>query len=180
MGQILSRRKSTLFRLLPALASVAALWCVCACNSSGCTENHSAIPLAEFYSSQTKKAITLSTISINGVDMDKVTNLVDSGTSVSEVYLPMRPLYNTTSWNIAYHLGRANGGTIYDTLSFDYDRIEWFAADECGAMYRYKITNMTHTHHIIDSVQIVDSLITNIDQVYYKIFFRTAEEGATK
>jgi hypothetical protein len=39
---------------------------------------------------------------------------------------------------------------------------------------------MTHTHHIIDSVQIVDSLITNIDQVYYKIFFRTAEEGATE
>ena len=178
MGQILNKKSSSLLRLLPAIASVAAVWCITACNSSGCTENHSAIPLADFYSSQTKKAISLKDLTISGVDMTKPTNLVDSGTSTSSVYMPMRPLYNSTSWDFAYHMGE--GVVLHDTITFDYERIEWFAADECGAMYHYKITRMNYTTTIIGSVQIVDSLITSVDKTYYNIFFRTAEEGESQ
>ncbi len=41
-------------------------------------------------------------------------------------------------------------------------------------MYRYYITEMTHTTHLIDSVAITDSLVTNLDVERIKIFFRTA------
>ena len=42
-------------------------------------------------------------------------------------------------------------------------------------MYRYKITSVTYTTHLIDSVGIVDSLITNIDRERIRIYFRSAD-----
>lgn len=43
-------------------------------------------------------------------------------------------------------------------------------------MYHYKVTRFTYTRHLIDSVAMTDSLITNVDRETIKIFFRTASE----
>ena len=42
-------------------------------------------------------------------------------------------------------------------------------------MYHYRITAYTYTTHLIDSVAVTDSLITNIDRETIQIYFRTAE-----
>ena len=42
-------------------------------------------------------------------------------------------------------------------------------------MYHYLITDYAYTTHLIDSVAVTDSLITNIDHETIQIFFRTAE-----
>ncbi len=46
-------------------------------------------------------------------------------------------------------------------------------------MYYYRINRCTTTYNLIDSVVVADSLITNVDMVRIKIYFRTAETPDT-
>lgn len=64
---------------------------------------------------------------------------------------------------------------LIDTVEFEYESIPYFASEECGASYRYRVTKVSHTTHLIDSVRMADSLITNIDRVAILIYFRTQE-----
>lgn len=168
MGKIL--------RYLPIFTAAVLACAFAACNTSGCTDNRSSIPLARFYSSSSLKEISLDSLEITGVGAPDSAILVVPGTKVSEIHLPMRATAKTTAWCFAYHWADLDSPANNDTISFSYDAEPYFASDECGAMYRYRITDMTHTSHLIDSVALVSPLITNIDDVDIRIYFRTAEE----
>lgn len=142
------------------------------CNSSGCTENRNALPLAEFYNSATGRAIGLDSLQISGVDAPGDSVLSAPGPSITQVYLPMRPTETQTVWCIAYKWRELDYPELNDTITFDYQTEPYFASEECGATYRYRITEMAYTEHLIDSVVIVDPLITNIDKAYFRIYFR--------
>ncbi len=144
------------------------------CNTSGCTENKSSIPLAGFYSYETLNAITVNEISIGGVDAPNDSLLLDNG-STGKIYLPFRSTAQETSYFIRYESEELGGGTLYDVITFNYTSIPYFASEECGAMYRYKINEMYYTNHLIDSIGLVDSLITNADVEKIHIYFRTVE-----
>ena len=60
------------------------------CNSSGYLDNRSAIPLAEFYNSETGQSLTLDSLEIRGLGAPGDSVLVSAGTAVSQAYLPMR------------------------------------------------------------------------------------------
>lgn len=159
--------------------AVAGLWLVivsASCSNNGCTENRSAVPLARFFDSNTDKVITLDSLSVSGVDQPGDSVLSAAGKPVSEVYLPMRPTHDNVKWCFAYKWKHLDYPQFYDTIAFSYDTTPFFASEECGAYYRYRITEMSFTDHLIESVEIVDSLITNIDRVYVKIYFRVEEE----
>lgn len=143
------------------------------CNTSGCTDNRSAIPLAEFYSSSSDQVITLDSLQIHGVGVPGDSVLVTPGDEITQVYLPMRASVNTTSWCIGYKWKKLDLPELNDTISLDYKSEPWFASDDCGVMYRYDINRCSYTQHVIDSVAIVTPLINNIDQVAIKIYFRT-------
>jgi hypothetical protein len=143
-----------------------------ACSSSGCTDNKSSIPLAGFYSYSTLSAISVSSISIGGVDAPNDSLIIDDS-SASEVYLPFRAGYDNTQFYIHYNLTGIDDTAYNDTLSFSYNRVPYFASSDCGAMYKYEITQFTTTYHLIDSIALVDSCITNVDRETIKIFFRT-------
>lgn len=42
-------------------------------------------------------------------------------------------------------------------------------------MYHYRITRVSHTSQLLDSVGISDSLITNIERENIRLFFHTSE-----
>lgn len=144
-----------------------------ACNTSGCTENKSSIPLAGFYSYETLAAITVNEISIGGVDAPNDSLLLNNE-SAGKIYLPFRSTAEETSYFIRYESEKLGGGTLYDVITFNYTSIPYFASEECGAMFRYKINEMYYTNHLIDSIGLVDSLITNEDVEKIHIYFRTA------
>ncbi len=150
-----------------------------ACNTTGCINNQSAIPLAGFYSSSDGKAITLSDVAISGVGALNDSLLVVAGSIVKNVYLPMRSQYNTVSWCLHYDQEGIDSTAFNDTITFGYESLPFFASEECGAMYYYDIKSMTYTTHLIDSVAISDSLITNVDIERIHIYFRTADEPVT-
>lgn len=148
------------------------------CNSSGCLDNGSAIPLAGFYSSATARGISLDSLRVQGIGAPGDSAMARPGQSLSQVYLPMSPNPTTTSWVIAYKYTALDYPFYNDTITFTYETTPYFASEECGAMYYYRLTGVRHTYHLIDSITVNDSLITNVNRENLKIFFRVAaEEG---
>ncbi len=146
------------------------------CNTSGCLENQSAIPLAGFYSSATGEAATLNILRIHGVGAPGDSAILASGTAANQVYLPMRSTATSTEWCIAYTQQGIDKPEFNDTITFRYSSIPYFASEECGAMYYYRISSVETSTNLIDSVTVVDSLVTNADRISFKIYFRIGDE----
>ncbi len=144
-----------------------------ACNTAGCLDNQSAIPLAGFRSSATGDDISVQGIRISGVGAP-ADSAIASG-SMSQVYLPMRSTATSTAWCFHYTQEGLDDPALNDTVTFGYESIPYFASEECGAMYRYMIESVSNTTHLIDSVVVADSLITNVEATRIYIYFRTAE-----
>ncbi len=89
----------------------------------------------------------------------------------------MRAERTNTSWCLSYRWAALNNPAYNDTMSFDYEVLPYFASNECGAMYRYRITHVDYTRHLVDSVGVVDSLITNINEPDIFIYFRTDDNA---
>lgn len=145
------------------------------CSNVGCTENQNSVPLAGFYSMQTGEKIAPDSLAVGGVDAPNDTLLLGPGSKVSTLYLPFRSTQPSTEFYIQYKAKELDYDWLIDTLRFDYTATPYFASEDCGAMYHYRITAYTYTTHLIDSVAVTDSLITNIDRETIQIYFRTAE-----
>lgn len=157
-----------------AAAAVALALGAASCNTSGCLDNGSAIPLAGFYSSATAEGISVDSVGIVGLDSPGDSAIVRPGAAHSSVYLPMNPAAASTSWVISYRQKDIDYPEFNDTLTFVYESVPYFASEECGAMYYYDVTAIECTDHLIDSVRMTSRLITNADIETIKIFFRTA------
>lgn len=148
---------------------------ISSCNTSGCLDNQSSIPLAGFYASGTDKGINIgSVMQIHGVGAPGDSLLSPSTSSASNIYLPMRNAYPSVSWCLHYIQENISDPAFNDTVTFDYTSHPYFASQECGAMYIYKIKRVEYTRHLIDSVVVVDSTITNTDIERLRFYFRTS------
>lgn len=146
------------------------------CNTSGCTDNQSSLPLAGFYSSSTEASITLSNLEIYGVGAPGDSVLYHSGEVMSLAYLPFRAGSDNMSYVFHYTQEGLDDEAYNDTLTFGYTSSPYFASEQCGAMLLYEIHSFKYTRHLVDSVAIVDSLITNTDLERIKIYFRTSTD----
>lgn len=156
------------------IAMVASVVALSGCNTSGCTDNQSALPLAGYYSSATGQAISVADFDIAGVGAPGDSLLYLAGVARSEVYLPFRSDAASTSYLFTYYADATT--TVTDRITFTYTSEPYFASEECGAMYYYRITGLTYTRNIIDSIGIVDSLITNANSQRIHIYFRTSQQ----
>lgn len=154
-----------------AVVAVAIVMVVAGCNSTGCLENRNSVPLAGFYASATGDKIQLQNVQINGLGNDTVA-LMSPTQRVSQVYLPMRSTQPSTTWVISYKDEELDGPEFNDTISFHYDSEPFFASEECGVIYKYHIRQLDATDHLIDSVVLADSVITNVDVEQIRIYFR--------
>ncbi len=146
-----------------------------ACNTTGCLDNRNAIPRAAFYSSENGQQVSLSTLMVWGIGTPNDSVLLESGNVANELYLPMRSEHSSVQWCFHYTQSNISGLENNDTITLDYTSTPYFASAECGASYRYNITRCHTTTHLIDSVVVIDSLITNVDMVRIGIYLRTAQ-----
>lgn len=142
------------------------------CNTLGCLENQSSIPSAGFFSYPAGEAIVVDSIRVYGIGAVG-DSMLNTSIRAASVYLPFRAEKPSTSFAFRYLQRNLDFPSFIDTITFTYDSEPRFVSEDCGAMYFYRITKMTHTTHLIDSVSILDSLITNLDVQRIKIFFRT-------
>ena len=163
-------KRSTLYILLCCIFAAV----VAGCNSSGCIDNKSALPLAGFYSYETLQPISLSSVSVGakGAPND---SLLLSNSSASSLYMPFNIGENITKFFIRYNQSDSadEESVPADTITFVYNRVPYFASEECGAMYSYEVTEVIFTRLMIDSVALTYKVITNADRESIQIFFRT-------
>lgn len=169
---------------LPVLFLPAAIAAIAGgCNTDGCTDNRSAQPLMGLYSSSTEEPMTLDSIGIGGVGAPGDSMLVDPGETVGSVYLPFRFDRKQTSYFIHYDYKEQglDDPAFNDTITFHYTSEPYFASEECGAFFIYRIGKVDYTTHLIETVEIADSVITNVEMERIKVFIRTsdANEAAT-
>lgn len=148
------------------------------CNSEGCTDNHSALPLMGFYSAVTDEAITLDSIAVGGGGAPADSLLVSPGEAVQQVYLPFRYATDRTSFFIHYdYPGQGIASpALNDTVTFRYTAEPFFASEECGAMFRYRVSSVEYTRHILEYIEITDSVVTNVERERFKLYLRTTTE----
>ena len=168
-----------------ALAFAAATALMPGCNTTGCTDNQNSVPLAGFYSYTTFEPISVDSIEIGGVGAPADSLLVSTPGSasvvsgpVSQVYLPFRATLGESQFFVRYMQKALRHDELNDTLTFSYTSVPYFASEECGAMYHYRITSLRYTRHLIDSIGLTDSLITNVERETVQIYFRTNEDSS--
>lgn len=154
------------------ILAVAAL-ALSACNSSGCLENRSSLLYAVFYSMESGEKISVDSLEIIGEGMDDKDPLSAAGSPIGQILLPMRSTKDVTTWVFKYRQHQIDMPELYDTISFRYDSTPYFASSDCGVVYNYHINKVTYTKHLIDSVSVLDSLVTNVDKERLRVYFRT-------
>lgn len=150
------------------------------CNSTGCTDNRSSLPLAGFYAYPSGTKISLDSLDLGGVDAPADSLLVHSGQAAAQAYLPFRIDRESTSFFLHYDypMQGLDNPAFNDTITFTYTAEPYFASEECGAMYKYKVNGVTYTRHLIEQVEIADSTVTNVEMERFRIYFRVADGPA--
>ena len=169
------RRKSEIAAVFVVAAVASAA--ISGCRTAGCTDNRNSVPLAGFRSIDTGQAVTLGSIAVAGVGAPNDSLLLDPRKTAASVYLPFRATRQECAFSFTYE---SLDPVESDTVSFTYVAEPRFVSEECGAMYFYRITGVSHTGILIDSVAVAgDSLVTNIERETIAIYFRTAgpDEG---
>lgn len=145
------------------------------CNNKECFNNQSTIPLAGFYSMQTQNAITVDSLTVYGVGAPGDSLLLDNG-QASTLYMPMPLSGNSVSYVFHYNSKALDYIELNDTLTIQYDSYPQFVSEECGAIFKYDVTDFNYTTHLIDSIAIPTMEFNNVDVEVIKIYFRTATE----
>ena len=142
---------------------------VAACGDNSCYENGSSLPLAAFYLGEKQQTVIGLTIKGIGVPGD---SLIADSSSLSEAYLPLRASVTSTAFDVSRWVADGTKmAWIHDTLTFDYQPVEYFHSVECGAMFNFDIKQVRHTTHGIDSVVLLNNLITNAVTPSIRIYF---------
>lgn len=157
-----------------AISICVACW-ISSCNSSGCLENKSSIPLAGIYSYTTKKAITIDSITVYGIGAPKDSTILKNAKGVKQIYLPFRINQTSTQYVIHYDQKAISDIRYNDTLTFTYKEIPYFVSTDCGAMYQYDVTEFKYTEHLIDSAALKFNKITNANIESIELYMFTTE-----
>ncbi len=159
------------------LLAVILLVGVAACNSDeGCEGNTSSMPLAGFYSSQTKKAITIDSLTVFGVGVPNDSLLLDTA-QASQTYFPLDIEKTQARFVIRYDQQQLAALKLADTITIDYSPRPYFHSEECGAMYYFDVKGYRTTNVLIDSMQIIAPVFDNTTAETIKIYFRTGADA---
>lgn len=136
------------------------------CGDGSCYDNGSAVPMARFYASGTTTQLSANGLTVTAIGAPGDSLLVNNET-VSDLHLPLRAGTTSTQWRLTF---TADDLTLTDTVTIDYQPVEYFASVECGAMYYFDITNVTTTHNVIDSITVPLPHVTHVDQLNLRIY----------
>lgn len=161
--------------LVSILATISAIAGISSCSNSECFDNQSTLPLAGFYSMQTKSSITVDSLTVYGIGTPGDSLLLDNGNGNS-LYMPLPLSGNSTRYVFHYNQKALDYVELNDTLTIDYNCYPQFVSNECGVIYMYKVNSFSYTKHLIDSIAIPTMEFNNKDVETIQIFFRTATE----
>lgn len=139
------------------------------CGDNSCYDNGNSLPLATFYVGKSQQ--TVPGVTIMGIGAPGDSLLADSS-NLKEIYLPLRTSVSSTAYKVSrwVTINDIKAQTT-DTLTLDYQPIEFFHSIECGTMFNFDIKRLTCTSHGIDSVVLLTTLVTNSTTPALRIHF---------
>lgn len=145
------------------------------CNSYECSDNKNSLPLAGFYSSQPiPESISIDSISVWGIDSPNNSLLLDNESNIHSLYMPFKIDISQTSFVFHYNQKALRDDRYNDTIEFNYNITPYFVSAACGVIYKYELTQINHTKHVIDSVVCPYDIIDNKAIENIRIYFRTS------
>lgn len=136
---------------------------------SACKEVYDAPPQAllqaSLLNSVTKKALT-SNVTVLGIGLD---SLWMKETSENVIMLPLSA-NDTTSFLISFD-------SHIETVTFIHETYQKYASMESGFYFEFKLRSIDHTKNRIDSIQIIDSLVTTKWHENIKLYIRPLSVG---
>ena len=140
-----------------------------ACNDDSCYENGSSLPLATLYLGDAQQ--TISGLTVMGIGVPGDSLLLNNG-ATKELYLPLRASVQSTGFMFGRWLVNGNDTVmVRDTVTLDYQPVEYFHSAECGAMFNFNLRNVRWTTHGIDSVVLLTDVVTNSQLPALRIHF---------
>jgi hypothetical protein len=121
---------------------------------------------ASFYNSSTKIAMSPS-ITLQGVGLDSL--LLRDSTALN-VLMPLT-IKDTTRFILWLD-------SKSDSITFVHQTIQKYASMESGFYYEYKLHSVRYTHNRIDSIKIVDSLVTTKWNENIKLYIHPLPSGS--
>jgi hypothetical protein len=97
-------------------------------------------------------------------------NLWVEDTVLQDILLPLSE-NDTTSYLISFD-------KTIDTVTFIHETTPKYASMESGFFYEYKLNSIDFTHNRIDSIQIIDSLVTQKWHENIKLYIRPLPAGS--
>lgn len=171
-------------RFLSAAQNMAVLFVVSlffwGCATDECLDNKNSLPLAGFYASGSdSRGVTIDSLTIAGIGAPGDSLIIDNGRNISEAYLPFRIDSGKSSFEILYNFTAGNNGGVPlgDIVTFEYDVEPYFVSSACGAIYKYRVRNISTTHTYIDSVSCPGGVIDNTPGQNIRIYFRVQNPG---
>jgi hypothetical protein len=137
---------------------------------SACKEVYEAPPQAlveaKFLDSKTNKTIS-SSITVQGIGVE--TTWVKD-TLLQGIILPLSPI-DTTSFVITFD-------STVDTLTFFHETFKKYDSMETGFYYDFIIKSVESTHHRIEAIQIIDTLVTKDWHENIELYLRPLPAGS--
>jgi len=94
--------------------------------------------------------------SITVIGIGKTDSLYANSKNVQKINLPLRNDIDSTLYSLTYH-------NLTDTLIIFHSNQQQFISVECGCTYHHGLQKMRCTQHWIDSIAILDTLMTRAE-----------------
>lgn len=154
-------RKASECLLKATLMCVLSL-CMAACESSDCMLSSESYCRMAFVSGQGTPVKLQDTLTVSTTVTEAIINrkLGAEGMDI--------PLSYTASVDTFFLLYNSR---LADTLWVEHQNLPYFSSMDCGTVMHYKLLGIKSTNHLIDSLQITDSGVTNMLKENVKIYF---------
>lgn len=154
--------------LIHIILSTILLLSLYACDDS-CSENRTAIPLAEFYVIDNGVAgqVTVDSMQVSGIGAPHDSIWSEPSETKSQLSLPFKIDSDTTQYLFSITM---RGITRQSLVSFIYSRTPRFTEAACGVNYIFDIKKIDCTGNLIDSVVCPAGFIDNKNTVNLKVY----------
>lgn len=159
--------------LFKLLVSLIVILNVTSCASVDCPLTSTVYSHWSFYSDGKNVSISDS-VYVYALVHGRDTLLINRLYNASNMDLPFSYYLPADTFRLEIHQASEDGGTNQweDLIIIKKDNLDHFNSPECGIWHEHSVTEVTHTHLMIDSIQVVNKKIDTHEEENFRIFFK--------
>lgn len=139
-----------------------------ACAENNCSPGGQSVVRMTFINSLTKEPVTLfDSLTVTALGTDSI--LINRDSHIDHLSLPLSYTDNETHFVLHYNR------ILRDTINLTHENIPHFISTDCGVGMFHKLTNLSYTQILIDSIRLVNSDVNDYEKENYRIYYTPDE-----